>query len=116
MAPQPVVQPTLAPNGLGNSATMLPPMTIFPGSYVSLYGSQLTSGATMAADLSAPSSRLAGTRVLMNGQAVPITYASPGQLNVFAPADLQAPARVVVEVPRSAPLVIDVFVQPPPPM
>jgi type 1 glutamine amidotransferase len=116
VAPQPVVQPTLAPNGLGNSATMLPPMTIFPGSYVSLYGSQLTSGGTMAADLSAPSSRLAGTRVLMNGRAVPITYASPGQVNVFAPNDLQAPAQVVVEVPRSGPLVIDVFVQPPPPM
>ena len=76
--PQPVVQPALAPGGIGNSATMLPAMTIFPGSYVSLYGSQLTSGATMTGDLAAPSTRLSGTRVLMNGRAVPIVYASPG--------------------------------------
>jgi uncharacterized protein (TIGR03437 family) len=112
--PQPIARPALATDGLGNAATMQPPMTIAPGSFVSIFGTQLTSGATMAADIRTASHRLAGTRVSMNGSTVPVIYASPGQINALAPLDLQPRdcsgrpcMEVTVDVPRSNPLIVN---------
>ena len=85
--PRPAVQASLAENGIGNAATMEPRMTISPGSLVSIYGINLTTGATQTADLRSPAYRLAGTRVLLNGTPVQIFYASPGQMNVLVPPD-----------------------------
>lgn len=106
--PRSVVQPSVSANGVGNAATMQPPMTISPGSFVSIYGTNLTSGASMGADIRTASYRLAGTRVLLNGRDAQVVYASPQQLNVLAPLDLQAAdcrcVEVSINVPRSAPL------------
>lgn len=99
--PRPAAMPVIAANGIGSAATLRPPMTIAPGSFVSIYGTQLTAGAVMSADIRTATHRLAGTRVTMNGRTVPVAYASPGQLNVLAPFDLQEPVRIAVEVPRS---------------
>jgi uncharacterized protein (TIGR03437 family) len=85
--PRQAVQAAIAQNAIGNAATMRPAMTISPGSYFSIYGTNLTTGGSVASDIRSPSSRLAGTRVLLNGNPVPVVYASPGQLNVLAPAD-----------------------------
>ena len=84
--PRPAVQSAIV--AVGNAATMLPPMTVAPSSFVSIYGTNLTTGASMAADVRNAPRRLAGTRVLMNGEPVQIAYASPGQINVLAPGNL----------------------------
>jgi type 1 glutamine amidotransferase len=85
--PRPAVQSTIA--AVGNAATMLPAMTIAPGSFVSIFGTNLTTGATMASDVRIAPRRLAGTRVLMSGEPAQIAYASPGQINVLAPGGLR---------------------------
>jgi uncharacterized protein len=96
--PRPAAQATIA--AIGNAATMLPPMTIAPGSLVSIYGANLTTGATVAADVRNAPRRLAGTRVLINGEPAQIAYASPGQINLLAPPNL-ANAEVAVEAAGS---------------
>ena len=117
--PRPMARPALATGGIGNAATMQPPMTIAPGSFVSIFGTQLTSGATMAADIRTASHRLAGTRVSMNGSTIPVIYASPGQINVLAPLDLQPRVcsgqpcvEITVDVPRSDPIIVNATVAP----
>lgn len=100
--PRPVVKPAIAPDGVGNAATLEPRMAISPGSLVSIYGANLTSGASMDADVRTASGRLAGTRVWMNGQAVPVVFASPGQINFLASSDLpDGAAELTVELPGS---------------
>jgi type 1 glutamine amidotransferase len=84
--PRPAVQSTIA--AVGNAATMAPAMTIAPGSFVSIFGTNLTTGASMASDVRNAPRRLAGTRVVMNGEPAQIAYASPGQINVLAPRNL----------------------------
>jgi len=101
--PRSVVRPSIAQNGVGNAATMQPPMTISPGSFVSIYGANLTSGASMASDVRTASYRLAGTRVTMNGADTAVVYASPEQLNVLAPLDLDAGDGQSVEVAINLP-------------
>jgi type 1 glutamine amidotransferase len=103
--PRPPVQAAVSPNAIGNAATMQPAMTISPGSYVSIYGTNLTTGATLAAGVRPPPFRLAGTRVLLNGVPVPVVYASPTQLNVLIPLEPLGigAARLTVEPAGSAP-------------
>ena len=75
--------------------------TLSPGGIVSLYGTNLTSGSTLAGG--AQSARLAGTTVRLNGQALPLYFASPGQVNVVVPREARAGALTVeAGVVRSA--------------
>ena len=66
----------------------------------------------MGADIRTASYRLAGTRVILNGRDAEVVYASPQQVNVLAPLDLQAAdcqcVEVSINVPRSAPVGIQV--------
>jgi uncharacterized protein (TIGR03437 family) len=94
--PRPAVTPTVT--SIANAASQTPVMTISPGSLVSMYGSNLTLGATMAGW----SERLSGTRVLMNGKATRLLLASPGQINLYVPPDVAAPLEVTVQVPPSS--------------
>jgi type 1 glutamine amidotransferase len=94
--PRPAVTPAIA--AIANAASQTPPMTISPGSLVSIYGANLTSGATMAGW----SERLAGTRVLVNGQAARLLFASPGQINFYVSPTLESPVDVTVQVPQSS--------------
>ena len=75
---------------------------VSPGALVSLFGTNLTSGSTMAA---AEAVRLAGTSVLLNGVALPVLYAAPGQVNVRLPDTLPVAPELVVRagVVNSAP-------------
>jgi uncharacterized protein (TIGR03437 family) len=86
--PRPPAQPLIWADAVGNSATMLPPGVISPGSLVSIYGENLTPGSSLAAREGQPAQKLAGTTVRMNGQVIPILYASPGQINAVAPFGL----------------------------
>lgn len=101
-APRVAQSPSIAANGIGNAATMQPPLTISPGSFASIYGASLTSGATMAADIRTASHRLAGTRIRLNGAPVPVIFASPGQINFLAPLDLnEGSVDLIVETPTT---------------
>jgi uncharacterized protein (TIGR03437 family) len=89
-APRPVRAPKLIADGIANSASFAPRMVIAPGTYMTVFGENLTSGATeAAADPRDPPYKLAGTTVKMNGAAIPILYASPGQVNAFVPFGLK---------------------------
>ncbi len=54
------------------------------GAIVSLYGKDLARGTAAAGGLPLPRS-LAGTTVLVNGEAAPLYFASPGQVNLVLP-------------------------------
>jgi uncharacterized protein (TIGR03437 family) len=111
-SPRPSVRPSVAENGVGNAASMRPPMTISPGSFVSIYGSNLTTGATMAGDVRTASHRLAGTRVRLDGRTLPIVYASPGQINVLTPASIATgTSELYVEAAGSQPSGVTVAVR-----
>jgi uncharacterized protein len=105
-APRPPVVSSIAQGGIGNAATMEPRMTISPGSFVSLFGSNLTAGSTMAGDVRSAPLSLAGTQVRIGGRAIPIVYASPGQINLLTPPDLDAgqEVEVVTRAAGSAPV------------
>ena len=85
-------QPALAAEAIGNSASLQPRMTISPGSLMSMFGRNLTTGSTLAADPRNPAYKLGGTTVKLNGAAVPLLYASPAQINAYVPLDLKPTA------------------------
>jgi type 1 glutamine amidotransferase len=95
---QPRKAVTPAITAIANAASQTPPMTISPGSLVSMYGSNLTSGVSMGGW----SERLAGTRVLINGTAARLLFASPGQINLYVPPEIAAPVEVTVQAPLSS--------------
>ena len=82
-----------------NAATNQPG-AIAPGSLVSIYGANLASGISKASQLPLPL-KLGNTQVLIGDAALPISYASPGQLNAQVPADL-ATGSVVLTVRRGS--------------
>jgi uncharacterized protein (TIGR03437 family) len=82
--------PAVSAGGVVNAASFTPAPQNFvaPGSLISIFGSQLTSGSTLsAASLPLPT-RLAGTTVQVNGAPIPLIYASPGQINAQLPFEL----------------------------
>lgn len=86
-APRNPDPPAIAPQGVGNSATLRPPMVISAGSWFTIFGTNLTAGSALAAGTHAPLAHLAGTVVQVNGAAVPLSYASPSQINAYLPLD-----------------------------
>jgi len=64
------------------------PEVLAPGAALEIYGTNLTTGSSLASDSLDWKYRLAGTRVRVNGNAAPLYYASPTQLNVQVPVDL----------------------------
>ncbi len=79
--------PAVVPDGIGNSASFQPPMVISPGSWFTIFGSNLTAGSTLAAGPRTPGNKLAGTVVKVNGASVPLSYASPSQINAYLPLE-----------------------------
>ncbi len=66
-----------------------------PGSIFALYGSGLTTSSNQANNLPLPTS-LAGATVTVNGEAAPLFYASPTQINAQMPLDIQPGLAAVV--------------------
>jgi uncharacterized protein (TIGR03437 family) len=91
-APRPIGQPRIAGDesspAVGNAATLMP-RAISPGTLFSIYGENLTIGSESAAVTSQPPRKLGGTVVLLNGDPIPLLYASPRQINALAPSTLQ---------------------------
>ena len=63
-------------------------MVVSPGTLFTVMGQNLTPGSTSAADPRNPPFKLAGATLKLNGKAAPLLYASPTQVNAYAPLDL----------------------------
>ena len=89
--------PAVPDNGLGDA--LVPGRAMSAGSIISIYGSGLTTGSTLAGN----ASKLAGTQVMLDGAPIPLLYVSPGQINAQIPFDATAkPWTVEVRVPGAA--------------
>ena len=98
--------PAVNRGGVVNAASFLaaPQNAVAPGSLISIFGAGLTSGSTLHAAAFPLPAKLAGTTVTINGAAIPLLYASPGQINAQLPFDLApgAAASLVVAVVNRA--------------
>ena len=79
--------PYIAPGGIMNSAAQTESKAVAPGSVVAIYGINLASD-----NFTSPAARLATTldnvTVRAGGQAVPLFFVSPGQINIQLPSNL----------------------------
>jgi uncharacterized protein (TIGR03437 family) len=66
------------------SATAVFPLSVAPGMFVSVYGESLAAGAAQTESVNFPL-QLSDAQVLVNGTAVPLHYAGPGQINAVIP-------------------------------
>lgn len=71
-------RPEIAPDGVVNAASFAAG-AVAPGSLISLFGADLTTGSSATAP-DGPL-KLAGSSVLVNGASIPLMFASPGQIN-----------------------------------
>ncbi len=70
-----------------------------PGSFVSIYGQNLTSGSTLQADFTHQLPyRLAGAEVRVDGIAIPLLYVSPSQINAQLPSGLTVGQTSTIQV------------------
>jgi uncharacterized protein (TIGR03437 family) len=95
--------PTVAPGGVVDAASSTPGNGVAPGSYITLYGSNLAESTAVATTLEIPPA-LAGTSVSFDVPAANIsvagrmTLASPGQINVQVPWELAGQTSTLVKV------------------
>lgn len=68
-------------------ASLAPPNVVAPGAYVTVYGTDLSTGSLSPAAPPLPAA-LNGTQLLLGNEPVPLLYASPTQLNVLIPDGL----------------------------
>ncbi len=89
--------PVIASGGVVNAATPAAGVPLAPGTYVSIYGSAMASGLTVAASTPFPTD-LAGTQVLLAGRRLPLYFTVDGQINALVPYDvpLNVPQLLVV--------------------
>jgi uncharacterized protein (TIGR03437 family) len=86
--------PVVGFQGLVNAASSQP--RVAPGSLASLFGANLTLGASSTASLPLPNT-LGGTTVTLNDQPVPLLLVTPGQINLQLPFTL-TPGPMVLRV------------------
>jgi uncharacterized protein (TIGR03437 family) len=65
-----------------------PPQVAVPGSYVAVYGKNLSAPGSVSASAVPLPSNLNGAQLLLGGQALPMYYASPAQINALIPESL----------------------------
>src|ERR1700676_1536556 len=80
--------PQISAGGVYNAASFAQPPILAPGVIFAVFGTSLSDGTTAFAATSSPPTRLAGARLLVNGVAAPLFYASPGQINAQFPVEL----------------------------
>src|ERR1700716_2573529 len=64
-----------------NAASLTPNGSVAPGSIVTIFGQQLTTGTARAADASKPPDTLGGVTVSVAGVKATLFYVSPTQVN-----------------------------------
>ena len=82
------------------SAASLINTPIAPGSFLSIFGSNLAAGVTPATSLPLPTT-LGGTRVLLGGKPLPLQVAATGQINAVVPYDVPVGATQQLIVERN---------------
>ncbi len=91
--------PVIRSGAVVHGASQRADVPIAPGSLVTLYGANLTDSTTGLNSLPLPTESQ-GTEVLLGGQALPILFASPGQINAQLPFSLASNAVLQVVVRR----------------
>ncbi len=93
-------RPSISPGGVVNGASFAPaPIPVAPGSIISIFGVNLAATTAAASEIPLPT-ELAGTSVRINGEAAPIFFVSPGQINAQLPFEVApGPASAVVRTP-----------------
>jgi len=102
--PAPASKPTIKPGGVINSAAFGGFSSISPGSWIEIYGSNLSASTRgwSGADFSGPNAptSLDGVQVMIGGSAAFVAYVSPGQVNALVPSNLPAgPAQLIISGP-----------------
>ncbi len=90
-APRPLEAPVSEAGAVGNAADGSPAGVIAPGALVSIFGEALTPGSSMAAAFLQPVHKLAGARVLLDGETLDLIFASPGQINGYVGLERRFP-------------------------
>ena len=78
--------PVIDAGGVVSAASNTPRQPLAPGSYISVYGMNLSLGSNSAASLPLQT-QLGGTQVILAGKALPLNYAGNGQINAIVPFD-----------------------------
>jgi len=82
------LRPTVNDGGIVNAASYsFGPSTVTAGSLLAVFGTQLANRAEEAVTLPLPNS-LGGVRIMMDGNEVPLLFASPRQINAQVPVEL----------------------------
>ncbi len=93
--------PLAAAGGVVNNGTFAGGESLAQGDIAALFGDQFTYGDPQQASGLPLPTNLAGTQVLVNGQAAPVYYVSPGQINFEIPIDAET-GDATVQVIRNA--------------
>jgi uncharacterized protein (TIGR03437 family) len=99
--------PTIASGGVVNAADYTP--TVAPGMLIAVFGDSMASKVSSAAGTPLPTA-LDGTSVEVNGQAIPLFFVSPKQINAQMPFGIsgQVQVRVRTAVALSTPATVTV--------
>jgi uncharacterized protein (TIGR03437 family) len=89
--------PAVFPGGIVNAASFAKDGAVAPGSIISVFGRNMSTGQGGAASLPLPTN-LAGATLSIAGADVPLFYSSTGQINAQLPYELAANARQQVVV------------------
>jgi uncharacterized protein (TIGR03437 family) len=87
------LRPAISTNGVVNAADFT--AAVAPGMVVSVFGTNLASGTVSAAAVPLPTT-LSGTSVEVNGQAMPLFFVSPNQVNAQMPFGISGSVQVTV--------------------
>ncbi len=83
--------PSVDPGGVVSTASFQPNASVAPGSFVSIFGSNLAPQAAGANTLPYPP-KLGGTEVVLGGEVLPLAFVGNGQVNGIVPYDVQVNA------------------------
>jgi uncharacterized protein (TIGR03437 family) len=97
--------PTISPGGVVNAADYTP--AVAPGMLIAVFGDSMASKVSSAAGTPLPTA-LDGTSVEVNGQAIPLFFVSPKQINAQMPFGISGQVQVRVRTPAglSAPATV----------
>lgn len=94
--PRPIAKPEIGT--IGNSATVEPKATVAPGSLISIFGRNLSTGSALGAQYA---TRVLGTSVKLGAAPLPLLYVSPAQINAYVPFGIE-PGPIEVTVASGA--------------
>jgi uncharacterized protein (TIGR03437 family) len=87
--------PVVDAGGVVSAASNTVMQPLAPGSYITVYGKNLSSGSFIAPSLPLQT-QLGGTQVILGGKTLPLNYAGNGQINAVVPFDV--PVNAVQQV------------------